>query len=41
MSKTLIEDALAILRDKYVFPDKAEEAATVIEAAWRRGSTRV
>ncbi|WP_412539574.1 S41 family peptidase [Longispora sp. K20-0274] len=32
MSKTLIEDALAILRDKYMFPDKAEAAAAVIEA---------
>jgi C-terminal processing protease CtpA/Prc len=31
-TRTLIEHALAILRDNYIFPDKAEEAAVAIEA---------
>ncbi|MEV6523861.1 S41 family peptidase [Longispora sp. NPDC051575] len=37
MSQTLIEDALAILRDKYVFPEKAEEAAAIVEASLAAG----
>ena len=30
--RKLIEDALAIVRDKYIFPDKAEESAAAIES---------
>jgi C-terminal processing protease CtpA/Prc len=36
-TRKLIEDALVIFRDRYIFPDKAEEAAVAIEARLAAG----